>query len=181
MRRISALALVFVLMACNPDQSGGGLLGLDAGPTEVVDLEKSDQVATTFLDAWTRQDYNTMYGLISPRTRDAYTQATFTDEIYADTWSDLALQEIRWTKRQVITQGTTVLIEYDVTFVSATLGEFTDAERVMRVIPTDEGMRIAWSKMDIFDGWSEGSTLRVQNFLPNRGNIYDAQGRALAD
>ena len=35
--------------------------------------------------------------------------------------------------------------------------------------------------MDIFNGWAGGARLQVERFLANRGNIYDQQGRPLAD
>lgn len=174
-------ALVLVFAACS-DSDGGGisLPGLSSGPTPIVDQEEAIQTAETFLDSWSKQDYNTMYGRISPNARDAYRQADFT-EVYQSVWNDLRLQGIVWSRGQVVSQGTTVIIQYDVTFRSGILGEFTDAKRTMRVIPTDEGMRIAWSKMDIFDGWSGGARLRIERTLPNRGNIYDVNGRTLAD
>lgn len=164
----------------NNGDDSGGLLGLGGGPTAVVSLDNGIQVATTFMEAWTRQDYNTMYGLISPNARDAYPQADFT-QIYQDVWDDLRLQAISWKRSNALLQGTTAVIEYEVAFDSLILGRFTDPNRLMRIIPTPEGMRIAWSRMDIFDGWAGGARLQVERFLANRGNIYDLKGRPLAD
>jgi penicillin-binding protein 2 len=172
--------LVFTSANCSSNDDSGGLLGLNSGPTAVVSLDTGDQTATTFLDAWTRQDYNTMYGLISPNARDAYPQEEFT-AIYQGVWEDLRLQGISWERGNSVLQGTTDVFEYSVTFRSSVLGEFSDPERIMRIIPTDEGMRIAWSRMDIFDGWAGGARLQVERFLAGRGNIYDRNGRALAD
>ncbi len=181
-RVLGFLALTFfILVGCSSgDGDGLSLPGLDSGPTPVVDQEQAIQTAETFLTAWESQDYNTMYGRISFNARDAYPQVDFT-ETYQRVWEDLRLQGLSWERGQVVSQGTTVIIQYTVTFRSGVLGEFTDANRVMRVIPTDEGMRIAWSRMDIFDGWSGGARLRIERTLPNRGNIYDLNGRPLAD
>jgi penicillin-binding protein 2 len=173
--------LLLALMACtNQDGTSSSLLGLEAGPTAAISLDGGLQVASTFLEAWTRQDYNTMYGLISPNARDAYSQEEFT-RIYQDVWESLRLQNIAWERGNSVQQGTTVVIAYEVTFNTQVLGVFKDNQRVMRLVATDEGMRIAWSRMDIFDGWTGQSTLRVERFLAGRGNIYDRQGRVLAD
>lgn len=176
------IAVAFVVLVGCSDKDGGGLSlpGLESGPTPIIDQEEAIQTAETFLERWANQDYNTMYGRISPNARDAYPQVDFT-ETYQKVWESLRLQGISWKRGQVVSQGTTVIIEYDVTFRSGILGEFTDANRIMRVIPTEEGMRIAWSKMDIFDGWSGGARLVIERNMPNRGNIYDVAGRPLAD
>ena len=174
-------AMSLLLVACGGgDSSGNSLLGLNSGPTEVASLDGGIQTAATFLDAWTNQDYNTMYGLLSPNARGAFPQEEFT-EVYQGLWEDLRLQGVSWERKDSIMQGTTAIISYDMKFQSLILGEFTDAGRVMRVIPSDEGMRVAWSRMDIFEGWAGGATLRVERQLASRGNIYDANGRTLAD
>ncbi|NJL93119.1 MAG: hypothetical protein HC915_05030 [Anaerolineae bacterium] len=156
------------------------MIGLNSGNPLESDFDEGLQVAITFLDAWENQDYNTMYSRLSPNARAAYPQAEFTT-IYQNIWEDLGLSQISWARGNVTAQGTTVLFEYTVEFQSATLGPFTDAMRMMRLVPTEEGMRVAWSRMDIFEGWSTGTRLDVRNTVPTRGNIYDRQGRALAD
>lgn len=174
--------LTCLLVACGngSNGSGGNLLGLNTGPTPLVSLDNSIQTASTFMDAWARQDYNTMYALISPNARDAYPQEEFT-AVYQKIWDDLRLQTIAWERGISQLQGTTAVIQYDVTFQSQVLGEFKDVGRLLRIIPTDEGMRVAWSRMDIFEGWAGGATLRVTRTLGGRGNIYDRQGHVLAD
>lgn len=173
--------LALLLVACgNRSNGSGNLLGLNTGPTPLVSLDNGIQTASTFMDAWARQDYNTMYGLISPNARDAYPQDEFT-AIYQSIWNDLRLQGITWERGISQLQGTTAVIEYNMSFQSQVLGDFQDNGRLMRIIPSDEGMRIAWSRMDIFEGWAGGATLRVERTLGGRGNIYDRQGRVLAD
>ena len=51
----------------------------------------------------------------------------------------------------------------------------------MRVIETPEGWRVAWSPMDIFAELAEGSRLDLVRTMPNRGNIYDRNGKVLVD
>ncbi|MBZ0308653.1 MAG: hypothetical protein K8I82_21480 [Anaerolineae bacterium] len=146
----------------------------------VADQAVAVQLASTFLEAWSQQDYNIMYDLITPNARALYTQDEFV-ETYQSIWRDLELQALRWEQRQVSMHGTTILFQYDLTFTSSSLGEFTDSNRLIRFVPSDVGMRIAWSRMDIFEGWSSGTRLRVEYELPVRGNIYDSQGQALAE
>lgn len=176
------LILVGVLVACSGGDDSGGLLGLNSGPTPIVDQEAGIQTAETYLSAWAEQDYGTMYGLISPNARDAYRDDEFIS-IYENLWNSLRLDSLEWERGTVLTQGTTVIMEYSMTFTSRTLGTFTDSERQIRIIPStsDGGMRVAWSRMDIFDGWSSGARLAQETFLPSRGNIYDRDGNSMAD
>ncbi|MFP4322969.1 MAG: penicillin-binding transpeptidase domain-containing protein, partial [Anaerolineales bacterium] len=183
MRRVPfiLLCLTLFLTAClGGDSNEQNILGLNSGPTPVVSLDGGIQTAVTFLDAWAVQDYNTMYGLISPNARDAYPQEAFT-EFYENLWENLRLQGLDWQRGDALLQGTTAVIRYDVQFQSSVLGEFEDENRLMRIIPTDEGMRLAWSRMDIFEGWAGDARLQVERFLASRGNIFDQNGRALAD
>jgi penicillin-binding protein 2 len=174
------LGCALFLLSCTTDSSGQSLLGLDAGPTPVVSLENALATADAFLDAWADQDYPTMHALLTPNARDAYPLAEFS-AIYAQVWEDLRLQGLSWERGNAVLQGTTAVIAYEVNFQSRILGEFSDSQRVLRLIPAENAMRVAWSRMDIFDGWAGGATLRVERFLASRGNIYDAQGRTMAD
>ncbi len=51
----------------------------------------------------------------------------------------------------------------------------------MRLIETPEGWRVAWSRMDIFSDLAEGARLERVQTMPNRGNIYDRNGKVLVD
>lgn len=177
--RFILMLLMLVCSACG--SSGNDFLGIENEPTPIVDRQAAIQIVNTFLEAWTQQDYTTMYAQLSPKAQQAYSPADFIELYQERIWNDLRLEELDWERHQVETQGTTVLVRYSLTFKSSILGEFTDAERLMRVIPTEVGLRIAWSRMDIFEGWSSGARLEVERIMPTRGNIYDRHGKPLAE
>lgn len=175
---VGLLILVSIVIAYRGVQPNKSL-DQGANLSQSIDQSPSAQLAATFLDAWSRQDYTTMYNLISPTARTIYTQSEFV-QAYQDVWQDLELQSLEWQEKEVSAHGTTVLFKYDLTFASANVGDFTDPNRLIRLVPSNEGMRVAWSLMDIFEDWSSEIQLRVEYTLPIRGNIYDSQGRALA-
>lgn len=154
-------------------------------PTQ-LDSQSAQQVASTFLDAWRQKDYETMYALISPNARDAFSQSVFVST-YEDVDTGLLnIDALEWTIHGVISQGTTAVVDYSVTFDTRLLGTFTDPRsgddpRLMRLIATPEGWRVAWSRGDIFSGWTNSSSLVPERTLPTRGNIYDREGRILVD
>lgn len=174
---VGLLILVAIVAAYHGMQSNESI-NQETNLSQSIDQSTSAQLAVTFLDAWSRQDYTTMYNLLSPTARTIYTQSEFV-LAYQNVWRDLELQSLVWQQKEVSTHGTTVLFKYDLTFASANVGDFTDPNRLIRLVPSNEGMRVAWSLMDIFEDWSSGIQMRIDYTLPTRGNIYDSQGRAL--
>ena len=168
------------LAACRDSGTGGGVgsSGLSSGAS--LTLEQADQVVETFLTGWEQGDYATMYSLISPNSRDAYSDADFSDE-YDSAATQLTLNTLDTSIISSLRQGTTAAILYDVVFHTELFGDITDSARTMRLIETPEGWRVAWSRLDIFAELAEGARLERIQTLPNRGNIYDRNGKVLVD
>lgn len=174
------LVMVLVLSACGQTDSGT-LAGNGSGsnPSQ-LSLTEADQVVQTFLNGWQSKDYLTMYNLISPNSRDAFSLEAFTEE-YETAANGMGLLGMTSLITSSLRQGTTAAVMYDVTFDSGIFGTIEDPGRTMRLLETPEGWRIAWSRMDIFAELAEGARLELRRTQPNRGNIYDRNGRTLAD
>jgi penicillin-binding protein 2 len=173
------IMLIGLLAGCN----NAGSDPLDAGGSGAMSpltLEQAEQVAQTFLKAWEKSDYVTMYSLISPNARDAYTETEFTGQ-YTNAAMQITLNTLETNMTSSLRQGTTAIIQYDALFHAEIFGDITDNARIMRLIETTEGWRVAWSRMDIFADLAEGALLQRQQTLPTRGNIYDRNGQVLAD
>ncbi len=183
-RRLVALSMIIIILisACGQGSDNLDVDLFGAQPTQ-LDSQTAQQISSTFLDAWKERDYTTMYGLISPNARDAFSPDRFVS-IYEEVDELLGLQELTWASNGVLVQGTTAVIDYEVTFDTQLLGTFTDPnvpgeERLMRLIGTSEGWRVAWSRMDIFSGWTNRSSLAREFGETQRGNIYDRNGNIL--
>lgn len=173
------IAGVLLLSAC----SGAGTGMINQGALDApspLTLEQADQIADTFLTAWENSDYVTMYGLISPNARDAYTEAEFSAQ-YEQAATQLTLNMLDAQVTGSLRQGTTAAVMYNVLFTTEMFGEITDDERTLRLIETPAGWRVAWSRMDIFAELAEGARLERLQTLPGRGNIYDRNGKTLVD
>jgi penicillin-binding protein len=144
-----------------------------------LSLKEAEQVATAFFDAWMQSDFDAMYTLISVKSQQDTPSDQFVDQYYEVTEA-IALNAITIHFVNSHRQGTTAIIEYDTTFDSQILGEFTETGRVMRLVETLVGWRVAWSPMDIFDGLTSGTRLELRHIIPERGNIYDRYGNPLA-
>ncbi len=173
-------ALLMTVAACNdtPPPPPNA-----ANATPVLTLAEAENVARAFLDGWIAGDYDAMYTLITPRSqitsreafREAYTAAEKTVQLVPEKAKRYTLHADRTQQ-----QGTTIIVSYDMTFVSSTLGEFSDMDRTMRLIVTPRGWRVTWSTMDIFEGMAGGATLALSRVRAPRGTIYDRYNRLIA-
>lgn len=189
LRWLVFVILVAVLAACSSEPDDGGLSLFGAQRETTLDSSSAESVFTTFMDAWKRQDYETMYSLIVPNARDQFTFATFENIYESEFRQPIGLRELDWQiSAGPLVQGNSAMVEYSVDFVTDVLGDFSDPNpeledqqpRVMYLVAIeDEGWRVAWSRMTIFDGWTSGSRLRVERIMPRRGNIYDRNGEIL--
>lgn len=179
---VLALLVTFVISACQNNSGEDGLDLFGAAPTQ-LDSTSAQQVATTFLDAWQDGDYPTMYSLISPNARAAFSQEQFV-RVYEELSEVIGLRGLTWEISNVLAEGTTAAVSNTVTFETSKLGTFTDPAtpdvmRNMYLVATPEGWRVAWSRNDIFVDWTNSSSLEIVNTLPTRGNIYDRDGDIL--
>ncbi len=173
------MAAVIGLAGCDtssPSSTGGA----GANAVSALTLEQAEQIAEIFLKSWEKADYTTMYGLISPNSRDAYDETKFSEE-YDQAATEITLSTLETNITSSLRQGTTAIIQYDAIFHSELFGDITDTARTMRLIETSEGWRVAWSRMDIFSDLAEGARLDRVQTMPNRGNIYDRNGKVLVD
>ena len=167
---VPALVIASLILAACGDAlpgSSGSLSG--ANPSPQLKLEEADQVAQTFLTAWQNADYPAMYGLISPNSRDAYTEETFATE-YQSVATTMTLTGLNANTTNSLRQGTTAAIMYDIVFQTDLFGEITETGRTLRLIETPEGWRVAWSRMDIFPSWRRRAR-GIQPIMPGRSNI----------
>lgn len=169
-----------VLAACDGANSGASVSQGSINNASPLTLEQADQVAATFLKAWEESDFVTMYGLISPNSRDVVTETAFSTE-YTNAASTMTLNSLETEVIGSLRQGTTASVMYNVLFHTEMFTDIVDNDRTLRLIETVDGWRVAWSRMDIFEDLAEGARLERAQTLPGRGNIYDRNGKVLAD
>jgi penicillin-binding protein 2 len=134
-----------------------------------------------FLDAWGRRDYNAMYAQISPESQRLVALPVFRTT-YEQADGEIGTSGVTYTIGETTEQGMTAAVKYDISIASNTFGAINDAGRTMRVVKGGDGVwRVAWTTMDIFDGFASGARLEAIARRPPRGNIYDRTGRLLVE
>lgn len=184
MKRIVTVALLVAIFT-----SGCGLLptapttpeptttlpGPSVRNTPAPDAEGTAQ---QFLDAWAKEDYDTMYSLLSSLTQAGVSKDDFT-QTYQTVSAIVALNGISTQIVSSLVHPDKAQVRYRVTFHSAAVGDFVQ-EPYMDLVRDGNTWKIAWTKAAIMPDLGGGNQLSMQVNTPVRANIYDENGLALA-
>lgn len=179
-----------LLVACSPAAQQGPsvqvLPTVAALPTDVPEaftMEAAERVARLFLDAWQKNDFPAMHSLLTFAGQEATPLDEF-NALYQSAHQIMSLQTLDYTiTSQMLDADEVMVFSYDVTFTTDLLGEFSDTGRTLQLVfdrPAGN-WRVAWSRGNIFAAMRGGGQLRLEPRIPSRANIYDAEGRVLAD
>ena len=138
-----------------------------------------DDIVAAFLDAWDQQDYAAMYAWLHPRSQEIYPEPVFQAR-YEQTQLAIALTGLTYDIQSIALQGESAAVAYDITIDSASFGQIEDPARLMRLVNTEFGWRVAWSSLDIFDMLAGEAQLRAQSLPNDRSPIFDRNGQPLA-
>jgi len=186
MRWLAGFVLI-VATACSSVSASTQLLPTPAAlpsPTpESFTLESAERVARLYLEAWHSSDFAAMHRLVTFAGQEATPLDEFS-ALYENAHQIMNLEQLDYTiTSQILDPGQMMVFSYDVTFDTAVLGTFTDANRTLRLAFDRQfnDWRVAWSPADIFAAMGSGGELRFEPRIPSRANIYDSEGRVLAD
>lgn len=175
-------ALILLLTGCEAVGLGGSSPGNPVvAPIAQIAPQTPRDVAAAFLDAWNSRTYEAMYTLVSPESQSLTTFPVFRTT-YENADSTLATQSVSYTINTTREQGLTAEVRYDLALTSGAFGTISDPNRIMRLIRgVDNQWRVAWTTMDIFDGFAPGTRLTAQTARPPRGDILDRDGDYLVE
>ncbi|MFQ3536327.1 MAG: penicillin-binding transpeptidase domain-containing protein [Aggregatilineales bacterium] len=184
MTRLLLLILCAVLLGACRGTSATPALDV-ATPTPATgnsSLREAQRVAADFLNAWRVENFSAMHSLLALNSRDAYPLPDF-EAFYRAAHAQITLKPggLRYSFANAILRGAEAAIAYDLRFETSFFGSFEDKDRVLRLVNTEEGWRVAWSRGDLFAEMADGAALEVIRTRLTRGNIYDREGEVIAD
>ena len=172
---------LLTLAACDSvllERDNIATITLPAPVSQVTSREPAD-VLQDFINAWSGEDYETMYRLLAGRSRELFARQVFINR-YTEVHSEMSFAGVSHSLNQVNYQGTTAVIDYDIVVESNTFGRIRDNNRTMRLV-NEGGWKVAWSTMDIFDALSSKARLKDDPRFPTRADILDRNGNSLAE
>jgi penicillin-binding protein 2 len=140
-----------------------------------------DETARQFLEAWQAEDFEAMYGLLSPLTRDGLSLESFRED-YQGVQDDARIVQVEFQiVSSLVINPQQAEVRYRLSLQSAVVGEIVrETTMNMTRAREDEGWAIAWTRGNIMPELAEDRGLRLQPVTPTRANIYDRAGLALA-
>ena len=172
------VAVILMLSAC----SGGSAIFPTAVPTATLPNPQITIIAapdaraamTNFLDAYTSENYPTMYAMLSRLSREATTEEDFTQR-YKDSLNAMSLQEINAEILSVLTNPNSAQVAYRITYKTALAGEIM-RDMTARWILEDDEWHVQWDEGLILPELIGGNKLAMDCKVPSRGDIYDRDG-----
>ena len=174
------LLLALGLSACSMTSSETTPLPtvtLPAPQISITSVPDIQAVATTFLTAWQSDNYQAMYDLLTPVSRDAISLDNFTQR-YRDAAANLSLESLDFEVLSALTNPTSGQVAYRLNFKTVLLGEF-QRDTIMNLSLENGGWRIQWEEGMILPELRGGNRLALDIKVPVRGTIYDRNDNAL--
>lgn len=188
---ISLLGVLMLFGCTSTPDSGASEIDLNQLPTRIPtatpeynNLDTAERTARAFLSAWQNLDYAAMYTLLNAASQQSMPFDNFVAE-YNRANAEMTFLSLRTQVNSLARDPNNTrisVLDYDVTFETNILGEFTDSGRslYLELDATLQDWRVAWSRGDIFREMETGGSVRLEPSLPQRANIYDRNGVALA-
>lgn len=137
------------------------------------------KVALKFLDGWKRDDYSSMYQLLTTISRDAIQAEEFSRH-YQGVAIEAALNGVDYEILSVLVNPDTAQVRYRVVLHSILVGDIS-RETVMNLRLEQNEWRIEWDDTLLLPELQGGNYLVMNRsgYIPARANIYDRNGAAL--
>ncbi len=183
-RTIIIISILIILAGCNtnnptsePTPSATLTPTLPQPGVNTTQAPDAKEAAQAYLDAWRAEDYAAMYDMLTPVSQDAINEEAFTKR-YRDFMAEGAFNDISTQILSSLIQTRTSQVSYLVLLHSVLVGDF-QRETTMNLSLEDGQWRVQWDDALIIPELTGGNTLSMEYKIPSRGNIYDAEGRAL--
>ena len=162
--------------------SSGGILEATFTPATIgigiTQAPTPESAARSFLDGWQSQDYTKMYSLLSSLSRDAMTEAQFS-EFYKEVHLQATVRSLDYSILTVEMTPTDATVGFEVTLHTVLVGDITRQTRML-LKNQQGGWKVAWDDKTVLPELENGNRLVIYRDRPARGNIYDRNGLALA-
>ncbi len=137
------------------------------------------QSASDFLDAWKVDDYESMYAMLTPLSKDAITFESFEGRM-RKILTEAAVGETDYEIiSDLVKNRESAEVSYRTILNSVLVGEIR-RETTMGLSLVDNQWMVQWSDDLILPELAGGNYLWMQRQIPSRANIYDREGNILA-
>jgi len=143
----------------------------------VTSAPKASSTAQTYLAAWTKEDYPSMYAMLSSPSASTLSLEAFT-EFYKDAAINITLKSLTTQVLSETTNPTDALVRYRTDFSTNLFGDFSrDTE--MALVLENGSWKVTWDNALVMPELKGGNVLAIDLTVPARGSIYDRNGNPI--
>jgi len=176
------LLLIFIITSCTfgagPTSTPGPSPTLPDPQVTTISAPDAEGLVKTFLEAWDERQFDSMYEMLSPLTKDSISRVAFLER-YEDVGTALALVGVEYEIVSSLINPQSAQVRYRITLKSAILGDI-NRETWMDLTRMEDEWKLAWRSESILPELSSENKLLLAPVVPTRANIYDREGLALA-
>ncbi|MBR2860986.1 MAG: hypothetical protein IKB86_04020 [Clostridia bacterium] len=136
-----------------------------------------DGVATAYLNAFTRFDYEKMYDMLTPGSQGRVDYEEFV-EYHKKVYDTLKIQSVSVQRGESVDNGISKSYDYTATFKSAEYGEFT-FDMQLEVYKKAKFYLVAWTPANVVSSMNWNDRIFLSETLGKRGEIFDRDGRVI--
>jgi penicillin-binding protein 2 len=188
LRWVNLLLIVAFLSACSSNANGTNepapIFSFGSSPTPlptaavtIIPAPDAKAAVTNYLEALQKDDYETMYNLLSQESR-----ATVTLEDFSKRWNDslnqMSAKEIDFTVNSSLLSPFKAEVGYSITYKTALVGDI-QRNILIRMNLEEGAWKIIWEDSQILPELAGGNQLVMEYSVPARGDIYDKDGQAI--
>lgn len=181
--------LVFFIMLLAACSSNGIVPNPSNGPTASATLRDpmvnttavpdAQAAASKFLEDWKAENYSALYSQLTLLSKDAVAEAEFVKQL-RNIATTMSLRAMDFEILQSLVKGPTeAQVAYRISYDTVLVGELS-RDTMMTLSLQDGQWRVQWEDGMILPELRGGNRLSMDITIPTRGNIYDANGSALA-
>jgi penicillin-binding protein 2 len=178
------MLLAFLLSACS---SGGGVVTLPGSATEtplppppvtVISAPSADAAMSAYLDAFKKEDYNSMYSMLTKAAQDSIKLEDFAKK-NRDALNTMSASSFDYEILSSLVNPYASEVSYRVNYHTALVGDI-QRDIVARFSLENGDWKLNWDDGLILPELTGGNALSMDYSVPARGNIYDRNGEVLA-
>lgn len=154
-----------------------GTATLPAPGVRVTPAPDVENAVKAYMDAWQKEDYASMYGMLTNISKDAISLEDFTAR-YTNLANEMSLNKVSYQILSTLVNPKNAQVAYKIVLSGILVG---DVERTTRMVLSLEngGWRIQWDEAILLPELAGGNKLWMDYRIPARGNIYDSDGEVL--
>ena len=184
---INYVLILTFLSACGKSGgtgSNGGFSNIFSTPVPlptakvtIIPAPDAQAAVTTFLQALQKDDYETMYSMLTKANRDAIKLEDFSKR-WNTTLNEMSAANIEFVINSSQISPFKAEVGYSITYKTALAGDL-QRNIVMHLVNEDGGWKVLWDDSLIMPELAGGNVLAMEYSVPARGDIYDRNGAAI--